>query len=317
MKCLKMNEKQIVLLLFLMLVSMFVFVKPVSSQPALQTIFIQPDGTVYPATAAIQRNGNIYTLTDNLYAAIKIMKSNIVLNGAGFTISGPYNGTATYVFVIGQGPNQLSQGEIVHYVIGVDLANSSVNGVTIENLNIENFSIGAYMWTQNDTVIGNSVSDNIVGILLSGSNNTLTKNIIANNTQGLFFGFNTPGEIPNDLIISENSFDHNIVQFSGCQCKPYNLSETPHDWDNGKIGNYWSDYNGTDANHDGIGDTPYIIDPVEKDRYPLMQSSVKQPVPVLQGSKIPFEAIVLSVSVSIVAVIMVFAVWQRKKRKRT
>jgi len=33
-------------------------------------------------------------------------------------------------------------------------------------------------------------------------------------------------------------------------------------------GNYWSDYIGIDANHDGIGDTPYTIDANNIDRYP-------------------------------------------------
>jgi hypothetical protein len=36
-------------------------------------------------------------------------------------------------------------------------------------------------------------------------------------------------------------------------------------------GNYWSDYNGTDSNGDGIVDTPYIIDDKNVDHYPLMK----------------------------------------------
>ena len=42
-------------------------------------------------------------------------------------------------------------------------------------------------------------------------------------------------------------------------------------WDNGSIGNYWDDYNGTDADGDGLDDTPYgISDGSNQDRYPLM-----------------------------------------------
>jgi hypothetical protein len=33
---------------------------------------------------------------------------------------------------------------------------------------------------------------------------------------------------------------------------------------------YGKGYNGTDANHDGIGDTPYVINSNNVDRYPLM-----------------------------------------------
>jgi len=47
-------------------------------------------------------------------------------------------------------------------------------------------------------------------------------------------------------------------------------------WNYDSIGNYWSDYNGTDSNGDGIGDTPYMIStsPEEygdADNYPLME----------------------------------------------
>ena len=41
-------------------------------------------------------------------------------------------------------------------------------------------------------------------------------------------------------------------------------------FDNGSLGNYWSNYNGTDADHDGVGDTPYVIDANQVDHYPLM-----------------------------------------------
>jgi len=66
----------------------------------------------------------------------------------------------------------------------------------------------------------------------------------------------------NNNIIYHNSFKDNIKQV-------YSHSST-NVWDNGCQGNYWSDYNGTDSNGDGIGDTPYIIDANNQDNYPLM-----------------------------------------------
>ena len=35
-------------------------------------------------------------------------------------------------------------------------------------------------------------------------------------------------------------------------------------------GNYWNDYVGVDNNLDGVGDTPYLINANNIDRYPLM-----------------------------------------------
>jgi len=40
-------------------------------------------------------------------------------------------------------------------------------------------------------------------------------------------------------------------------------------WDNGKEGNYWDDYTGSDINGDGIGETPYTVYENFTDRYPL------------------------------------------------
>ena len=51
----------------------------------------------------------------------------------------------------------------------------------------------------------------------------------------------------------------------------YVVSDPPMNyWDNGTFGNYWDDYNGTDCDSNGIGDTPYVIDENNIDYHPLM-----------------------------------------------
>jgi len=42
-------------------------------------------------------------------------------------------------------------------------------------------------------------------------------------------------------------------------------------WDRGypSGGNYWSDYNGSDVNRDGLGDSPYLVFDNDTDHYPL------------------------------------------------
>lgn len=47
---------------------------------------------------------------------------------------------------------------------------------------------------------------------------------------------------------------------------------TSNEWDNGSIGNYWSDYEGSDINGDGIGDDPYCYiegDSNSQDNFPI------------------------------------------------
>jgi len=282
-----------------------------SPQVTRTTIFIQPDGSVNPPNVAIQRNGDTYTFTGNVNDPILVQKSGITIDGAGYSLIGPLNETQRQAQqILGVGPNATIT---VPYVIGIDF-DETVSGVTIKNLNVNWFSIGIYIRTANNTLIGNSASNNIVGVLLSGSGNNISMNYIKNNRQGLFFGFEqvngSSGNIPSDIRISDNSFVSNEMQLSGCVCEVYNFSEAQHAWDYNNRGNYWSDYNGTDTNGDGVGDSFYIIDLLNYDRYPLIESPAQPPTPPAQ---FPLEYVGLAIAVVVVVSIVVLVVRQRRK----
>jgi len=304
-------EKVCLTLLFLLSLTVPMVVSIAASTVATTTIFIQPDGTVNPSNVPIQRNGDIYTFTANVYNPILVQKSNITVDGAGYSLIGPLTlEERKSEPVLGTGPNTT----LPPYIIGLD-CDKTVNGLTIRNLNIKDFNIGVYIRTTNNTLIDNAVSGNTVGVLLSGSANKINRNYIFDNEEGLFFGFEqingSSANIPSDIDISENSFINNTYQLSGCVCKVYNFSEALHSWDNGNKGNYWSDYNGTDANNDGIGDTYYRIDILNQDRYPLIQSTAQPPNP---AAKVPAETVVIGVLVAVVVAVAVLAYKQRRQK---
>lgn len=80
------------------------------------------------------------------------------------------------------------------------------------------------------------------------SNNTIYGNYVANN------GF----AIVLQDGATDNTFYGNTFTADSCKIQIDDGVKGTR-WDNGTIGNYWGDYNGTDSNGDGIGDTPYIV----------------------------------------------------------
>jgi len=65
--------------LTLLSISMLTFTFNIQLVRASGTIYIRPNGKV-EGTDKIQRNGNIYTFTDNIYYSIVVERNNIVLN---------------------------------------------------------------------------------------------------------------------------------------------------------------------------------------------------------------------------------------------
>ena len=75
-------------LFFSLLVANWLFASA-NAQPPLQTIYIRHDGSIDPPTAPIQRDGDIYTLTDNIVnQSMMVEKDNTMIDGAGYTLEG-------------------------------------------------------------------------------------------------------------------------------------------------------------------------------------------------------------------------------------
>lgn len=281
------------------------------AQSPITPIRIQSDGSVSPSNVPIQREGDVYRLTSNVYSPIVVDRDNIVIDGAGYTIQGNYNGTRTDDWVVGQGPNQNTSS--IPWTIGIDVATKFRYNLTVKNVNLKNFYIGIYVWTSNNTIIGNSMTENIVGILLSGDSNKIVENYVAHNEEGVFFGVNNPGNTPLDILVTNNSFVDNNIQFSGCFCETYNPNEPAHTWDDGARGNYWSNYNGTDTDGDGIGDTQYVIDQQNLDRFPLIENRLVLPTPKPAGLFSEIMVSIIIIAIILVAAGLIIVVKRRRK----
>jgi parallel beta-helix repeat protein len=91
-----------------------------------------------------------------------------------------------------------------------------------------------------------------------------------------------------------NTIFHNNFLGNGSQVLNFKVlnNNSTNLWDDGVEGNYWSNRSGVDADLNGIGDTPYIMNPTDRDNYPLMgrfysfSASLNQTVDVVSNSSI-------------------------------
>ena len=133
---------------------------------------------------------------------------------------------------------------------GIQIMNSSNNNIITDNSANSNNYCGINVWnSSNNTVTANIANSNdYYGICLtSSSNNIIYVNNFINNTDNVY---------SYDSKNIWNSTEKITYTYKGSTFTSY-------------MGNYWDDYSGSDANSDGIGDTPYSMDS-DKDNYPLM-----------------------------------------------
>jgi parallel beta-helix repeat protein len=227
-------------------------------------IYINADGSISPLTAPVYTADNVtYTLTGNITAnadGIVVERSNIVLNGAGYTVtgSGSKNGTSL-TNIINVTVNNMM---ITNFTNGIELESSSNNVLSGNNVTADSVSGIVLGSSDNNTLSGNNVASNIYGIYLSiSSNDTLSGNNVASNIYGIWFASSS-----NNFIFN-NNFVNNTHQVS--------TDGLANVWDKGSSGNYWSDYvtkypSAVQVDSSGVWNTPYVIDTNNTDYYPLM-----------------------------------------------
>jgi parallel beta-helix repeat protein len=199
-------------------------------------------------------NGSMY-LENSFYN--RIIRSNCVEIALSFSS----NNTITR--------NTVKNSEGLDYSSGVTLRSSHYNTITENNMTQNFYSYINLQSSNHNLITYNGLTYSAHGISFgeSSENTVHCNNVAYNHNSGIFTNGGT------DNLIFQNNF---IGSYAGGYASKYI-------WDNGTIGNYWDNYNGTDENNDGIGDVPYCFSTVSRmglgdiincDNYPLMKPPV-------------------------------------------
>jgi PKD repeat protein len=176
---------------------------------------------------------------------------------------------------------------------------------TIGHSKLSHNYVGVTVWASNNTFHNNTISDNLAdGMRFGGGgwfNNVFNSTITNNRDYGIGITQDPGGKIyGNEILenyyggiqvrnvygwdiacnlIKSNKYYGFYMYKSSVSVHHNNVvnnSDNAYDdqtwnyWDLWSEGNYWDDYNGSDTDGDGIGETPYYILPYNQDDYPFV-----------------------------------------------
>lgn len=171
--------------------------KVIPASPVAEgTVYIRADGSVEPSTTSIQHAGNVYTLNGNIHGSMIVERSNVVIDGAGFTLQG----TGADDYRPSYEPSDYSQllnGTIPQYTVPPDpyiTPDSNNTGIyscaeklTIKNLRITECWCGIELeYSSDNCIVGNEITNNTQGVWIhQSSNDTISGNTVSSNRQGI------------------------------------------------------------------------------------------------------------------------------------
>ncbi len=149
----------------------------------------------------------------------------------------------TGIILVNSGENELSDNWLGVNDEGILLKNSVNNN--IKNNNVIANGIGIYLGiSERNKLTSNLISRNDYGIIgAKAENNTIINNSLRLNEIGIYLNESSSN------IFYQNEFE-NILDVR---------DEGTNVWNSSSAGNLWGDYTGKDANGDGIGDTPFVV----------------------------------------------------------
>ncbi len=260
-------------------------------------ITINDDGSI-EGTNQIQRNLNTYTFTGNISGNIQVRKSNIVIDGVGFTLNGN-NGTGIDI-----------SSEATGHPSELDIWN-----VTVRNLRITNFKWGIKCdFGGKHTFYGNCISNDFVtqngtgnfsgdslGILFWGSSGNNITHCTIGGSPAIYMHF----------AVSGNTVTENNIVFG---------AHLALSGDETFDRNYWSDYstrypNASEVDSSGVWNMPYSFPDsigfekrVFQDNHPLVNPlaipNFSSILPVVQSIQEPVDVQVVLIAVSIIGIVL-------------
>lgn len=256
-------------------------------------IFIADVNNVTIKNLKLQRFATAITLSESSHN--QIIGNEITRSGIGITLRLASNNIIedNTIFSNGQGVLFYDRCDYNH-IIKNRISDNSDSGLWVEGTIpgtsdhisiIGNDFISNKRWgillrsSTNSTIIGNNITQNKWGIELSGDasrDSLIVENNIGYNEDGIRFHCQFSGEIY-----------HNNFLYNSRQALRSKITGVPFIWNFKEKGNYWTDYDGEDADSNGIGDTPYVINEENQDNYPLMFPAI----PIIDSPQLVYAPI--------------------------